>query len=464
MGLMLVVHYLLWQIYCVGGEDMVQLINRRVWFNGTTSVVTGTDLDIAGSFTIGCRFKTDKLKDTYQSLIAKEAGGTGTNLNYQLRIQNTNVMMGQFGNGAAGFLVVGNTKVTDGVWHQGVCVYDITGQLIKLYLDGVQDAVPVATGGAAPFNNNAPVELGNWAGLRFNGYMADAFIYNRALSEAEIAYNYRHPNNPIRRGLQVSYTQDSIDRPAAGTWQDRSGNARNGTITNATTSKYPCIPAGRNALFFPTAAGSDRVDCGNGASLNPALTGLISTDFWVKNGKDVITNYAIMGEKRAAGLGWSSYWDKVNKNLQFVSDAGVAVQSVVLPDYLDGTWKHVVFTHTAGAATGEVYVNGVNKTSSRAVQALSNSGNNLYLGNNATFIIAPVGGYIASARIYNRILSAAEVAYNHEHPNCPIRRGIVLNLSQESLYGSLWQDLSGNANNGTITGAQVKNLGQVDGR
>jgi hypothetical protein len=71
---------------------------------------------------------------------------------------------------------------------------------------------------------------------------------------------------------------------------------------------------------------------------------------------------------------------------------------------------------------------------------------------------------MAAARIYNRILSAAEVAYNYQHPNNPIKRGRVLDLSQESLFGSYWYDLSGNANNGTITGAQVKNLGQVDGR
>ena len=63
-----------------------------------------------------------------------------------------------------------------------------------------------------------------------------------------------------------------------------------------------------------------------------------------------------------------------------------------------------------------------------------------------------------SARLYNRILTAAEVKYNFAHPNNPKRRGLVLNLSQESLYGTQWQDLSGNANHGTITGAIAKNI------
>ena len=71
---------------------MVQLVHRQVWFNGTTSVVTGTDLDIAGSFTIGVRFKTDKLKNAYQPLLSKEGGGTGNQVNYQIRIEPTGVL------------------------------------------------------------------------------------------------------------------------------------------------------------------------------------------------------------------------------------------------------------------------------------------------------------------------------------------------------------------------------------
>jgi hypothetical protein len=238
----------------------------------------------------------------------------------------------------------------------------------------------------------------------------------------------------------------------------------NGTITNATTSTYNRINAGRNALFFPTAAGSDMVDCGNGASLNPALTGLISGEFWIKTAKNYNPSggFHVAG-KWAANQGWEFGW-LIGRTFYLYSDVGGAISSVVIPDLTDGTWKHVAFTHTAGAATGEIYVNGVNKTSGRTIRALTNSASNLKVGNHGG-LMAPVGGYIAAARIYNRILTAAEVAYNYTHPNTPIRRGLVLNLSQESLYGTQWVDLSGNANHGTITGAVVKNLAStVDGR
>ena len=442
----------------------MQLIHRQVWFNGVNSQVVGTDVDCPGSFTIGCRFKTDKKINATQSLIAKDDTALGTNINYMIRIESTGVLYGVFGNGVATMIEIsGNTKVTDGMWHQGVVVFDATASQLRLYLDAVQDKTPTASGATLPSTNNVPFRLGCYAGsyFMFNGYMADAFIYNRALSEAEINYNYLHPNNPIRRGLQVSYTQDSIDRPAAGTWQDRSGNARNGTITNATTSKYPAIRSGANRLYFM--AGTDKVDCGNGASLNPATTGLISGEIWVKISPMVILD-TVLANKFDGAAGWFLQYNHVNSHIHFFSGAGDAIDSVSNLNIFD-QWLHICFTFTGGAATGKIYINGVDKTSVQTARVLANSASNLIVGNYlGAGSFAPIGGYIAAARIYNRILSAAEVAYNYTHPNNPIKRGRVLDLSQESLYGSYWYDQSGNANNGTITGAVAKNLGLIDGR
>jgi hypothetical protein len=64
-------------------------------------------------------------------------------------------------------------------------------------------------------------------------------------------------------------------------------------------------------------------------------------------------------------------------------------------------------------------------------------------------------GPIAEVQIYNRQLSDDEVLYNNSHPNNPKRRGLVLNLTQDSIYGPQWNDLSGNANNGTYVGGAV---------
>ena len=439
---------------------MVQLIHRRVWFNGMTSYVTGTDLDINTSFSIGVRFKVKSLPNTTTVNMLVEKGGDVVSANYFLRVDTVGTLFGMVRNNLDTLQtqIFGGTKVNDDVWHYAVLVWDRTAQTLNIYVDAMRDAAPIASAFADLFQNNENFKLGYWWNSSLLGYISDFHIHLRALTESEINYNYLHPNNPSRRDLAVSYTQDSIDQPAAGTWKDRSGNARNGTMTACTTSKYPSISAGRNALFFPTAAGSDRVDCGNGASLNPTLTGLISGEFWFKTARNVAGVVVGIADKIGAGNGYQFYYDRGSKTLILISGPGAAIQSVAINDFIDGSWKHVAFTHTGGAATGEIYVNGINKTATRTVRALANSATNLLIGNTNSLVYAPVGGYIPAARLYNSILTAEEVNYNFKHPNNPKRRGLVLNLSQESLYGTRWQDLSGNANHGTITGALPKNI------
>ena len=351
------------------------------------------------------------------------------------------------------------STVNEKGWYHVTCTFDRTlgTENLKIFQNSVRLAT--ANKNTAFTGNVLDVIIGaiTTSDYMMRGYISEVQVYNRALTEDEINYAYLHPNNPKRRGLVMSLVQTSIDKPAAGTWRDvspQTGN--NGTITNATTSKYPAISAGRNALFFPTAAGSDRVDCGNGASLNPTLTGTITGECWVRMPNYLSSVYIMLMEKCTGVTGWQLL---TGPNYVYVySDVGIAILGVTTPDLKDGTWKHIVFTFTAGAATGEIYINGVNKTSVRTARALSNSATNLYVGNRSSFNLAPISGYIAAARVYNRILTAAEVKYNYAHPNNPIRRGLVLNLSQESLYGTQWQDLSGNANHGTITGAIAKNI------
>jgi hypothetical protein len=76
----------------------------------------------------------------------------------------------------------------------------------------------------------------------------------------------------------------------------------------------------------------------------------------------------------------------------------------------------------------------------------------VYIANASVFLGSMV---VSEVQIYNRQLSDDEIAYNNSHPNNPKRRGLVLNLTQDSIYGPQWNDLSGNANNGTYVGGAV---------
>jgi hypothetical protein len=68
--------------------------------------------------------------------------------------------------------------------------------------------------------------------------------------------------------------------------------------------------------------------------------------------------------------------------------------------------------------------------------------------------------------IYSRALSDSEILWNYQHPDSPVRDGLVLWLQADPAYirdidgdgVPEWVDLSGNNNNGKIYGARLVQL------
>ena len=452
---------------------MVQDTYKRVQFYGKVAeggndsrvVVTHhASLDnIVDAITVSARVYIDPYSETPQCGIVSKTNSPGFADGWVLEYLNVSpayIRCFLFGVFTAGVvLCYSASTVNEKGWYHVTCTFDRTlgTENLKIF----QNSVRLATvnKNTAFTGNVLDVIIGaiTTSDYMMRGYISEVQVYNRALTEDEINYAYLHPNNPKRRGLVMSLVQTSIDKPAAGTWKDvspQTGN--NGTITNATTSKYPAISAGRNALFFPTAAGSDRVDCGNGASLDPNVTGLISIECWMKMNPR-LSFIQPLSKHNGVATGWFIQWEGGAKTFSMGGNAVRVITSV--PLNLNYEWLHITCTYTLGAATGKIYINGIDKTAASIASAIGNPAINLIVGNySASLIYSPIGGFMHSARLYNRILTAAEVKYNFAHPNNPKRRGLVLNLSQESLYGTKWYDLSGNANDGTITGAIAKNI------
>lgn len=69
-------------------------------------------------------------------------------------------------------------------------------------------------------------------------------------------------------------------------------------------------------------------------------------------------------------------------------------------------------------------------------------------------------GDIAFIRVYNRPLSDSEIQYNYMNMNNPIKNGLILWLHWDSVdtVNNVWEDKSGNNNNGTIYGAQLVDI------
>ncbi len=454
---------------------MVMDTYKRVQFYGKTAeggndsrvVVTHhASLDnIVDAITVSARVYIDPYSAPSQCGIVSKTNSPGFADGWVLEYLNvspTYIRCFLFGVFTAGMvLCYSASTVNEKGWYHVTCTFDRTlgTENLKIFQNSVRLAT--ANKNTAFTGNVLDVIIGaiTTSDYMMRGYISEVQVYNRALTEEEIAYNYRHPNNPKRRGLVLSLVQTSIDKPAAGTWRDvspQTGN--NGTITNATTSKYPAIRAGSNALEFHDLL-TETVNCGNGASL--VLTTGMTIEIWTKPNIRGGAWSAFVN-KYGALLGWAVSWHNISHTYYlYMGGTGIVLNTTIMPTVPRGDkWIHLVFTYTSGVG-GNCYIDGIDKSGGSAAGAITNSATNLIVGTDGS---NGCTGNIAAVRLYNRVLTAAEVAYNFQHPNNPKRRGLVLNLSPESLYGTRWYDLSGNANNGTITGALPKNLGDLTGR
>jgi len=120
----------------------------------------------------------------------------------------------------------------------------------------------------------------------------------------------------------------------------------------------------------------------------------------------------------------------------------------------DGLWHHIVGTFDGRYV--RIYRDGnlIQTTDAGSADTITTGPGSLLTTGTVNW-----GGYITTQfseiQVHNVCLSDSDVLYNNAHPNNPKRRGLVLNLTQDSIYGPTWLDLSGNANNGTYVGGAV---------
>jgi len=212
-----------------------------------------------------------------------------------------------------------------------------------------------------------------------------------------------------------------------------------------------------NVVFFDGT--DDYVDCVPNAGLN--ITDNLTMEIWFKH--KLKTSYGTPGiyagllqkggRPWMAGGAYGLSYHTGNLNVYaYYRDNTNALYNSVYTGLIDpDKWYHVVSTFATG--TMKIYVNGnLIQTAAAGFNTLNTNVLDLYIGG---LISSYYAGFISETRIYNVVLSDTDILYNNSHPNNPKRRGLVLNLTQDSIYGPQWNDLSGNANNGTYVGGAV---------
>ena len=152
--------------------------------DGTDDGLTTPDasnLDLS-TFTLEGWVWWNQHKD-YASLLVKGPGGNGNLFNYCFFFYAGNIVCG-FGDGSSFYNVSINTPTTN-TWHHIVGTYD--GTTLKFYLDGV-----LATSNgivATPYQNTYDLNVIQTA-YPIDGRVANARVYNRALTATEVLQNY----------------------------------------------------------------------------------------------------------------------------------------------------------------------------------------------------------------------------------------------------------------------------------
>jgi hypothetical protein len=316
--------------------------------------------------------------------------------------------MASFRNNSGGqYLIYGNNPASLNEWRHYAITYD--GTMGILYENGA--ATGSTTLSMTVNSTSDPLHIGRWDGGThyFNGCIAGAMVYNRALNADEILQNYNATKykyilkeNIVTNGLILNYDMSNYQSaPFTGTSiTDLSGIGNTGTLTNGPT--YSSLAGG--VISFD--GGDDLIEVPSISS----ISGDFTVGVWFYTTATPNANY-----KRLVDFDFrNGFWLGRNANT-YTWGGGIKEGSLPYGIYLpftNGEWHYLVSIRSG--STHILYGDGITSTISNTVTSgdLSSAGKILIAreyNDNTSFF----NGNIAHVQIYNRALSAQEVLQNY---------------------------------------------------
>jgi hypothetical protein len=305
-----------------------------------------------------------------------------------------------------------NVNINDGVWHHIVGVAKASSTTIDMYVDGVLiNGVASLLSWAGTATTNA-LRLGkNYGSAFFKGNLSNSKIYNKALSATEISQNYeaqksKFANTIVQQGLVLNLDAGNpYSYAGAGTvWYDVSGNSYNGTLIGS-----PVYTSNNNGgIIFDSVAKYVTLPA-SGLAFG---TGQFAIEAWVFSTAAVSYNH-VYSSQSSNNVGFISLYYQNGYGFSVADLGNSAVRTVTTHQTVvsQNTWYHVVGIRNASNQY-IVYVNGVesttNSTSSYPLTATAPQ-----IASNPASNTERFTGTIASFRLYNTSLSAAQVLQNY---------------------------------------------------
>ena len=313
-----------------------------------------------------------------------------------------------------------NTNLSTNVLYHMCQVYNNVD--VRMYVNGVLDSTPVAVTGNIRNNATANLSLGRNEGFPTNAYVNglidDVRVYNRALSAGEVADLYTMGTTTVNASTNALNTNGLVGEwsfdgkqtvwtsTTAATTLDTSGQNNTGTLTNMSQSTSPTPGKIGQAFYFD--GSNDYVNVGTSSILNPQY---MSAAAWVKQSSSPPNAWGVFLARWTGGNAYHfSAGDGTTENkLKIFINTTSGQQSVAITGTMSyNTWHHVAFTFDG--ANLKLYLDGVLNNSIAFTGTISSSADNTTFGAKDTSLGYPFNGSLDDVRIYNRVLSADEVA------------------------------------------------------
>ncbi len=378
--------------------------------NGTSQYGDcGTTIDVGNSFTIAGWVNLAAGRTSIQTIAANAVGSTNTN-GFKFFINRFQTSDGSLifesGNGTTGIdASSANGVVPAGTWTHVAVTVNRTNGTARFYVNGIEQTAATTT--RTDFSTNTGAfNVGRMltSNFFFGGNIDDVRIYSRELSAIEL--------------------KDIMIPGLIGRWQfnnstvDSSGNGRNATLNGGATYTTSNPPEGAAALQLNGSTGyvgAGTVNVGNAFS--------ISMDVNLPTADTDIQTLAANSAGGSTQNGFRFFVDSFQTNdrkIFFETGNGSAngTWKTAAGVVASNAWNHIGVTvdRTAGVAT--LYYNGVAVAGAGSVR--TDFGNNAALQFGAMFTTgSPLNGTIDDVRLYNRVLTATEMATVAGQTNTP---------------------------------------------
>lgn len=327
----------------------------------------------------------------------------------------------------------------DGLWHLAVGTFEASGK-VKLYIDG--DLVATSTGTlGASLGSSTSFEIGCWndgdASNCHPGDIADARIWSRALSAAEIARMYADPwalyrvtkkpdypvldtSNPLSDSVVLALP---LSEGGGTTVADISGNGNHGTATAASWD----TDAAQGPVWKNSSTGDPYINVPASAFAACNAAQAISVAFWVRfdTGVSAVTWGRVVGHAENVSDGMTMQRDGSNASALFTFKAGGNRCTIDVADRVfgiyDGDWHHLVLTWAGGSSEPiRGYMDGIQKVEIDPATTFGtlNITTDFRVGHSSESASPPYedGLEFADVRIFDRALPASDVADLAEDP------------------------------------------------